>query len=232
MKSPKSTARWIGILYIIGTVSGVLSLVFTSPIRNAPDLFTYLPMHQNQLLLGAMAVLAMGLALGLIPVIAFPVMYKKDQTLAVGYLIFRGALETFTYLLTVLSWLLLLGIAGQSLHASRMDAPGFQFLGELVLEGQAISFVGTVVFIIGAFMFYFLLYKSRLVPRWLSGWGLIAALPYLLSAFMALFGLIGYMSTPNTILQMPLAIQEMVLAVWLIVKGFNPAALEDRAPAA
>jgi hypothetical protein len=35
------------------------------------------------------------------------------------------------------------------------------------------------------------------------------------------------MSTTDSLLQMPLGIQEMALALWLIVKGFNPTAVES-----
>jgi hypothetical protein len=82
--------------------------------------------------------------------------------------------------------------------------------------------VATFVFLIGAAMFYTLLYQSRLVPRWLSGWGLIAIVPYLVAAILALFGVIDSLSTAYGLLDAPLGVQEMVLALWLIVKGFNP----------
>jgi hypothetical protein len=68
-------------------------------------------------------------------------------------------------------------------------------------------------------MFYYLLYQSKLIPRWLSGWGLIGAILVLAVGLLAMFGLdLGF-------LWAPLAVQEMVLAVWLIVKGFNPSAI-------
>ena len=67
--------------------------------------------------------------------------------------------------------------------------------------------------------------KTRHPPRWLSGWGLIAALPYLAAGFLVLFGITEPMSTIDSLLQAPLGIQEMVLALWLIVKGFNPTAV-------
>ncbi|NDJ78440.1 MAG: DUF4386 family protein [Chloroflexi bacterium] len=77
----------------------------------------------------------------------------------------------------------------------------------------------TIVFILGALMFYYLLFRSKLVPRWISGWGLIAAAPYLAAGFLAIYGAFDHMPTPNALLRVPLGIQEMVLAIWLIVKG-------------
>ena len=71
-------------------------------------------------------------------------------------------------------------------------------------------------------MFYAVLYRSRLVPRWISVWGLAALVPYLAAEFLAVFALLDPMSSTASLLYIPLAVQEMVLAVWLIVKGFNP----------
>jgi len=65
-------------------------------------------------------------------------------------------------------------------------------------------------------MIYYLFYQSKLIPGWLSVWGLIGAMLYLTSGLFAMF------SVDFGILEAPLALQEMVLAVWLIVKGFNP----------
>jgi hypothetical protein len=87
--------------------------------------------------------------------------------------------------------------------------------------------VATFVFLIGAAMFYTVLYQSKLVPRWLSGWGLVGIVPYLTAAILAMFGVIDSLSTAYGLLDAPLGVQEMVLAVWLIVKGFNPCVLSS-----
>jgi hypothetical protein len=68
-------------------------------------------------------------------------------------------------------------------------------------------------------MFYYLLYRSKLIPRWLSVWGLIGA------ALVLAVGVLGMFGHSAMILWLPLAVNEMVLAVWLIVKGFNPSAI-------
>ena len=68
-------------------------------------------------------------------------------------------------------------------------------------------------------MFYVLLYQSRLVPRWLSAWGLVGAALYIVPPIGSVFGLsLG-------VLMAPLAVQEMVMAVWLIAKGFSSRAI-------
>jgi hypothetical protein len=72
-------------------------------------------------------------------------------------------------------------------------------------------------------MYYYVFYQSKLIPRWLSGWGLIGAVLMILACVLTVvdgqpFSISGMLM----LLAAPIAVQEMVLAVWLIVKGFNP----------
>jgi hypothetical protein len=65
------------------------------------------------------------------------------------------------------------------------------------------------------------LYQSKLVPRWLSVWGLVGA------ALVFLYGMIALFGPDPGLLAILIALQEMVFAVWLIVKGFNPSAIAN-----
>ena len=225
MNTTRRTATIVGVLYIIGTLAGVLSLVFTAPVRNAPDALIYIHANEYQVIIGALFVLLMGFALAMIPVMMFPISRKHNETLALGYVLFRGALETVINMAIAISWLLLLMLSQAYVQAGAADVSNFQALGTDLLEAELLGSVNTIVFILGALMFYFLLYQSKLLPRWISGWGLIAAVPYLAAGILVMFGLVDSMSTLDTVARLPLAIQEMVLALWLIVKGFNPSAL-------
>jgi hypothetical protein len=68
---------------------------------------------------------------------------------------------------------------------------------------------------LGALIFYFLLFQSELVPRWLSGWGLVGATLILAMGLLRMFG------RPVVYLAIPIILNELVLAVWFIVEGFN-----------
>lgn len=225
MSRNRRCATIVGALYIVGTVAGVLSVVFTGPVQGAQDYLIALPAHENQLIIGALLVLTMGLALAMVPVVAFRILREHNEVLALGYLVFRGALETVTYIVTVIGWLSLLRLSRAYGEAGAPEGRSFQALATLLLEGEVIASVTTIVFIVGAVMFYYLLYHSRLIPRWISEWGLLSSIPYLAAGLLVVFGLIGHMSTIDAVLRIPLGIQEMLLAVWLIVKGFNPSAV-------
>jgi hypothetical protein len=229
MNNNGKTARIVGVLYVIGTVAGILSLVFTGPTLEGSDYLTQVSTNPNQIVIGALFVLTMGLALAMIPVVMFPILKSYNEVLAVGYVLFRGALEAITYLVLVIGWLSLPLISRGFIKAGVAEAAYLQSLGDVVLEAHdQIGHVLTIIFILGALMFYYMLYQSKLVPRWLSGWGLLAAIPYFVAGVLGLFSLLSSMSTVQMVLVLPLAVQEMVLAVWLIVKGFNSSSVDVR----
>ncbi len=214
--NPNKTARIVGILFIIGTVAGILSAVVTAPILGAPDYLIEVAANENQLILGTLLILIMGFSLAMLPVLLFPIFKKYNEPLALGAVIFRGALEAVAYIAIVISMLLLLTVSKEYVSAGTPDAPYFQTLGTLLLEAGAwLGDMLDFVFSLGALIIYYLFYKTNLIPRWLSVWGLIGGLLYFAEPLLALF------SSEFEILFAPLAVQEMVLAVWLIVKGFN-----------
>jgi hypothetical protein len=128
-----------------------------------------------------------------------------------GYVVFRGALEGVIYIAAALGWLLLIPLSTQPDAA---PLAGFVRTAGAVNGDQLLA----IPFVLGALMFYVLLYQSRLVPRWLSSWGLVGAALYIVAPLGSMFELsLGFFMAP-------LALQEIVMAVWLIAKGFNPSA--------
>jgi hypothetical protein len=225
MNTYRKTAIIVGVLYIIGTVAGILCKVLTGSIQNDLNLLTKVTANENQIIIGALFLLIMGLALAWVPVMMFPILKKQNEALALGYVVYRGALETVTTIAMVISWLFLT-ILSQAHIAGAPDASYFQTLGTLLLKGNgSISTISQIIFPLGALIFYYLLYQSKLIPRWISGWGLIAAILWIAVTFLDLFGLISQWSTIQVVLALPIGLQEMVMAVWLIVKGFNPSAI-------
>jgi hypothetical protein len=219
----KKTARIVGILYIIGTAAGVMSVVLTQSLLNAPDLLGNVSTNQNQLIIGSLLVLIMGLALALVAVTLYKILKKQNETLALGYLVFRGALETVIYIVMVITWLFLVIVSREYLKAGTPDASQFQTLGTVLLNGNnAIGTILGIVFSLGALMLYYVFWRSKLIPRWISGWGFFAIILHLSTNFFIMFDITSSASTVTTVMNLPIGLQEMVMAVWLIVKGFNP----------
>jgi hypothetical protein len=226
MNTYRKTAVTVGVLYIIGTAAGVLSVVVTDPVLNGSDVLANVAANPNPLTMGALLVLLMGLALAMVPVLLFPIFRKINEVLAVGYVVFRGALETTTYIAAVIPWLFLLITARQYGATGALDAPYIQTVGSLLKEGnESLAPITGFAFSLGALMLYYILYRSRLIPRWISGWGVIAIILHLTAAFLIMFQLQTAFSPINMVMEFPIFLQEMVMAVWLIAKGFEPSAV-------
>jgi hypothetical protein len=226
MFTHRRSAIIIGALYIIGTVAGVLSLVATAPVLNAPDYLARIAGAGSPLVIGALLVLTMGLALALVPVVLYPIARQHNEVLALGYLVFRGALEPIGYIGIVIPWLALVAVGQSYGQGGAADAAAAQTIGALLLAAHdAAGSVVTIVFSLGGLMLYTLLYQSRLIPRWLSLWGLVAIVMHLATVFLILFAHIDPLASTVLALNVPIFVQEMVMAVWLIVRGFSPAAI-------
>ena len=215
MSADRKAAVWIGVLYIIGTVALVLSAVVMGGLLTDPAVLAQVAAQPDQVAVGALLVLLAGFALAMVPVVFWPIGRRYNETLAMGYVVFRGAIETVIYVVGALGWLLLIAL---STEPDGGPLAGFVRTTVAVTWDQLIA----VPFALGALMFYVLLYQSRLVPRWLSTWGLVGAALYIVPPLGSMFGL------SLAVLMAPLAVQEMVMAVWLIAKGFTPRAASSR----
>jgi uncharacterized protein DUF4386 len=225
VREHRAAATTAGILYITGTVAGVVSVVVSAPVRDARDPLAYAVEHSGAMVTTGLLVLVMGLSLAFTPVVLFRVLRPIDEVLAIGYLIVRGAIETVCYVVVVIGWLLLAPI-GEALAAGAGTAsPTGVRAGNLVIDAHAANAVAALVFCVGGAMFYVLLYRSRIVPRWISLWGLVAIPSYIASFVLPLYGVFEVDAPPQVLMYLPLALQEMVLAVWMIAHGFRPAAV-------
>lgn len=203
----------MGVLYIIGTGAGIASAVVMGPFSSALNPLQWVSDNPHRTQFGALLVMAMSLSLALVAVFMFPILRRHNETLAIGYVVFRGALEQILTLATSIYWLVLVVIAGQYANSAMGDASQFHFLGSLTTN--SVSPVASIVFSIGAWILYYLFYQTRLIPRWISGFGLLCVVGYVAAALSAMFG------TNREFLMYPMALQEMIMAVWLIAKGFN-----------
>ncbi|OCA84119.1 hypothetical protein A8F94_15460 [Bacillus sp. FJAT-27225] len=78
---------------------------------------------------------------------------------------------------------------------------------------------------INALMYSYIFYKTKLVPRPISILGITDAASVFICALLVMFGVIDQISVLGGILAVPVVANEMILAVWLISKGFNEDAL-------
>ena len=228
----RKTSVIVGVLFIIGTVAGISSGVATGPVLGNPDYLAAVAANESSIVLGALLVLVMGFPLAMIPVMMFPIFRKYNEPLALGAVIFRGVLEAVTYMVIATCWLLLIPVGQEFVNAGGTDAATFQALGTVITKTVYwTEHILALVFTIGALMLYWLFFKTKLIPNWLALWGFIGAILYFAAPVLNLFdpqhpALSLGVKWGN--LMAPLAIQEMVFALWMIIKGFNTDALADK----
>ena len=227
MKTYRLNSVMAGALYFLGTVFGILGAVIggevlTSIISGKPlegvDLLGVVASNSSRLTTGAFCTLIMGVSLSAMTVFLYSIFRKDSEELAMGMVLFRGALEGTYYLVTTLGLLTLVAL-GREYTATGGSLVALLSMGNVLYQFQDfVGPVGTLVFLIGATCLYVSFYRTRLIPRWLSVWGLIGVVPYAAYALLHFFHLdTGY----GFYLQMVLAPQELVMGAWLVIAGFN-----------
>ncbi len=225
MNTNRKTAISVGVLFIIATVLNVLGRSFSQPILDAPDYLIKISANENQVIIGGLLVLLSAFACAGIAIGLYPVLKKHHEALALGSVGLR-VMEGMLYIVGVVGLLSILTLSQEYVKAGASNASLFQASGTSLLAVRDwAGKLSIIAFTLGALMYYYVFYQSKLVPRWLSGWGFLGAALSLAAVLLAISGQIIYFSTVFILLQLPIGVQEMVLAVWLIVKGFNPSAI-------
>ena len=221
MTSERKTAIVAGVLFITATVAGILSVLFVGPIPGAPDYMGRISANDLNVKIGALFESIMAFAGAGTAISMYPILRKHNVGAALASVAFR-IIEAVIWIVDVIGLLLLLTLSQEFLKAGSPSSSFFQTCGTLLLALRywADIFAYTA-FILGALMYYSVFYRSRLIPRWLSGWGLVGVPLWLSGTLLTMFSFISLYSTIQVVLFLPIAVQEMVMATWLIVKGYS-----------
>ena len=167
--------------------------------------------------------LAAGTSVG-VALALHPVLRRIGRTVALTAVLFR-AIEAAMYTLAVV-FLLGLGPLSDRVHSGTVDREMAATVAGVLLDLRGLAtLAGVLAFVVGALVYYVALLRSRLVPVWLSGWGAAGAV---LMATACLLSLVtGNPITGYLWAVLPIAVQEAVFAVWLLVKGFSSRGRHD-----
>jgi hypothetical protein len=218
-----------GSLFIVATIAAVAAPE-VAPALTGSDYLTEVAHHPHRLAAAALLYLiAAGTSAG-IAIALYPLLKRINTALALGSVVFR-TIEAVFYTAAVVSLMSVLPLSRQLTTAPTDNSASIHIIADTLLNARDQStLAGVLAFSTSALMYYSVFYRSRLVPRWLSGWGLAGALLMMTACLLALFNndpVTGY-----AFLILPIAVQEMVLAVWLLVKGFTPLAPTSMASSA
>lgn len=197
-------ARIAAVLFIVATASTMAGQMILEAL---PDAAKGLAAQRDLVALAIVCEIANGLASAGIALAFYPVLRRVSELAATGYLglrIVEGAL----------------GVAAAA-GLMMIMVPDLGNSDWAFAYHDATFLLVLIVFSCGTFCFYPLLFKYRLVPRFLSLWGMLGGLMLLTSCLMILFGRIEIGGMTDLILSLPIWINEMVLAVWLLTRGLD-----------
>jgi hypothetical protein len=208
-----------GALLIVATLAALAAAALVPALTGSGSL-AGVAEHPDRVAAAALLYLVMaGTSVG-IAIALYPLLKKVNAALALGAVVFR-TIEAVFYTVSVVSLLSILHLGRQLAASPSHDPAAIHEIADSLLSVRHHStLAGVFAFCVGALMYYALLYRSRLIPRWLSMWGMGATLLFMSAALLAVFTdspVTGY-----TFLILPIAVQEMVLALWLLVRGFSP----------
>jgi hypothetical protein len=226
----RKTAAVVGVLFILGTVPALLSLPLGLNTVNAPDHLTAISTNESQMILFTAIKFFMGVACAGIGLALYPILKKFNEGLAIGAAGFR-VIEGMTSVVGAVLYIVLLALSQEFVKAGAPASSYFQTADAVINAGinWFRDAAMLLTFGIGALMYYIVFYQYRIVPRWLTVWGLVGIILTIISALLVMFHLLPPFGTIQVILNLPILPQELVLAVWLIAKGFNTSAIASGA---
>jgi len=221
MDSNKRIAKIVGILFITATITSSLSIWITEPIIEATNLLEAFSDKSSQISVAGLLMLVDAISVAFIAILLFPILKKKSESLALGYVGMR-IMEGILFAAYVAVLLTVLFISKEYSASNVQEVSNFKPIGQsfLILAEWTFDIGLGIVFAISAMILNYLLFRFALVPRWLSAWGFLGAL-----VTMTIVLLKFYDIQVTEALDFIIGIQEMVFAVWLIVKGFRESAI-------
>lgn len=221
-RTDKVNAIITGCFFIAATVSAIIGLKLYDPILFNNDYLLQGPAHSSQIVLGAVFEMILVVAACGTAIMLYPYLKTYNQRLALGYFIFR-VLEAVLILVGVVSVLSLLTLSHSYTTISNPDSSTYHAIGVVAKALHDWTFILGPKFLLGinTFIYSYVFYKTELVPRKLSLLGLTGASLVFINSLLEMFGIIGSLSAADFVLAFPIAIYEMILAVWLIRNGFG-----------
>ncbi|MDQ6422032.1 DUF4386 domain-containing protein [Paenibacillus sp. LHD-117] len=218
--SGRRSASITGVLLIAGLVTGIFSVV---PAVDGSDYLVKAFTNEDQVLIGSFSQLLMVVSYVGIPILMYPILSKYNKGLALGSVAF-GIIAGVFIIIGVIILLLLLTLSHEFSKVGTLNVSYFHTLGGLLREGRDLvnHVATTLAFVLAMFLFNCIFYQTKLVPRWLSVSALIGAALSILASLLFMVRFIG-LDVTYIMLNIPIAFKQLVLAIWLIIKGFNRA---------
>lgn len=223
----RKTAVIVGALFWISNLATVIGSVIAGAIPDAPTSLTSMYPRGTQILVGTLIAHINDVAIIAYSVFLFPVLKRSSESLALGYVAFK--LLEATMLVVSAGVLLSLIALSQTYTTAGSDAPYFQALAGVTLSQQFwAARLAALAYLVATPILTFVLYRTQLVPRFISVWGFIA-LAMLATGLTIGVGDPTHGFEAGQLLVVPIILWELFFATWLIVRGFGAVVVSEAA---
>jgi len=225
MNTYRTTARVVGVVYLVGFVVGIGGEALFQSILGAPNYLATVSANSMTVAIGALLWLMAVVGDAAHGVLMFPVLKQHSERIAIGYLAARIVDAVFIAIM-VLFILIQIPLGSAYVQAAAPDTVYLQALGTLFTQAKLYAYeIGMSTLGISGLLLCSTLYKANLVPRWLAVWGLLGYATILVGMVSAIMG-----SGLGDLSSLPGGLWEVFMGVWLIAKGFNASAFVPQAP--
>jgi Domain of unknown function (DUF4386) len=218
MNTYRTTARIVGVVYILGFFVGIGGNGLIQSLISSPNHLSTL--SASSMMLGIGALLWLMAVVGDVAhgVLMFPILKPHGERIAIGYLAFR-IIDAVFIAIMVLFLLLQIPLASEYLKAGA-DTSHLQILSNVSVQASLYAYdFGMSILGIAGILLCYTFYKAKLLPRFLAIWGLTGyAIIFLGMASEILGSGVGLASS------LPGGLWELFTGAWLIIKGFNASA--------
>lgn len=226
MTALRRTAITAGVLYLVTHVTSIAAVALYAPVLSDPAYVTGRG-ADAQIYLGGLLEIVLALAIVGTAVTLFPVVRPYGESRALGYVALR-TLEAATIIVGVVALLAVVTLRQQLAASSVLDQTSFVTAARALVAVHDWTFLLGPNFVLGTntVLLASLMYQSRLVPRFIGALGMIGGTLIFASAVAELFGVYTQISVWGALTAIPVFAWELSLALWLIFRGFSPAATE------
>lgn len=214
--------RVIGTLFLIALLLNIVANEIINPILNNTNYLLEIYPNKGVLVVANLLNINCGIAMILIPIILMSFISKEQQKMAIGYVVFR-AIEGVIFFYIAIKTLSLISVSKASLTNSSNTAFLSLFGQTIKAEIEWATAIYIIVYSCGAILFYNLLLKQQLVPKWLSIWGIIGVIVLLIGPIFFFLEIGVFKTIPLMEIMKffapPIALNELILCLWLLLKN-------------
>ena len=224
MNTNKNTVRFVGVLFLTAMVASLVGGGLVESALSTPDKLAAAFENKTQVMIGVLLELVNSIAVVGIGVLLYSILKQHNEKMAIGYLGFRLVEAVFCAII-VISPLSLITMSQEYVISGVSGAAYLQIASAFSLSGRA-SVSGLLIpvfFSLGALLLYYSLFQSKLLPGFISVWGLIGTILIFTSNLLSQFTVLPVGAA--LIFGLPIILNEIFLGFWLIARGFNPSAI-------